>query len=105
MKPTILLESNRFHDGYSIVADNNFYYIKVQSSGNCYFIAPVFRKPSETDELIVESIGDSYIVKHLIPEAEKAKEQKIGSILIDEDAITFLNDFNGRTISTSFKVI
>ena len=104
MKPTILLESNRFHDGYSIVADNNFYYIKVQSSGNCYFIAPVFRKPSETDELIVESIGDSYIVKHLIPEAEKAKEQKIGSILIDEDAITFLNDFNGRTISTSFKV-
>ena len=30
MKPTILLESNRFHDGYSIVADNNFYYIKVQ---------------------------------------------------------------------------
>lgn len=104
MKPIVLLESNRFHDGYSIVADNHFYYIKVLSSGNCYFIAPVFRKPSETDDLIVESIGDSYIVKHLIPEAEKAKEQKIGSILIDEDTITFLNDFNGRTISTSFKV-
>jgi superfamily II DNA or RNA helicase len=104
MKPTILLESNHFYDGYSIVADNNFYFIKVQSSGNCYFIAPVFRKPSETDELIVESIGDSYVVKHLIPEAEKAKEQNIGSILIDEDTITFLKVFNGRSISTSFKV-
>ncbi len=104
MKPATLLESNTFHKDYKIVADNSYYYVKVLSSDNSYFIAPVFRRPSKTDELIIESVGDSYIVKHLIPEAEKAKEQKIGSIKIEENVVTFSIDFNGRTISTSFKV-
>ena len=104
MRPIVLLESNHFHDGYSIVADNSFYYIKVQASGNCYFIAPLLRKPSDTDELIVELKGDTFSIKHLIPEAEKAKEQIIGSILIENNIVTFSKNYNGKIVSTSFMV-
>ena len=104
MRPLVLLESNIFNGGFSIVADNSFYYVKVISSGNCYFIAPVLRKPSETDELMVESKGDAFYIKHFIPEAEKAQEQIIGSVSFDNDIVTFTKEFNGRKISTSFKV-
>lgn len=106
MRPEKLLESSCFHDAYCIVADNSFYYVEAQSSGNCYYIAPVLRKPSENDELQVIENENSYLIKHLIPDAETAKEQTIGSIMFDEDDIvTFTKDFNGKKIVTSFKVI
>lgn len=104
MRPSYLLESNIFHDGISIVADNSFYYVKSKSTGNCYFIAPVARKPSEGDELKVIPEGNSYQIIHYIPEAEKAKEQIIGSILIDKDVVTFSKSFNGRIVKASFMV-
>lgn len=104
VKPASLLESDCFHTGFSIVADQSFYYIKVNASGNCYYIAPVFRKPSESDRLDVISNGSSYLIKHLIPEAEKAKEQVIGSITFEDDIVTFTKDFNGKLIAMSFRV-
>ena len=104
MRPSALLESNDFHDGISIVADNSFYYVKTKATGKCYFIAPVARKPSESDELKVIPEGDSYKIIHYIPEAEKANEQIIGSIKIEEDIVTFSKNFNGRIVSTSFMV-
>ncbi len=105
IKAEALLESACFHKNYCIVADNSFYYVKVLSSGNCYFIAPVARKPSENDELRVVYEESSFIIKHIIPDAETTKEQTIGSITFDEDDIvTFIKDFNGRFITSSFRV-
>lgn len=105
MKVNSLLESTSFNNGFSVVADNNFYYVKVLASGNCYFIAPVARKPSENDELLVIKNKNAYTVKHIIPDAETAKEQAIGSITFDEDDIVmFTKDFNDKIITTSFRV-
>lgn len=105
MKVEALLESESFGKGFRIVADNSFYYLKVLSSGNCYFIAPVARRPSENDELSIANDADFYTIKHFIPDAEAAKEKTIGSISFDgEDIVTFSKDFNGRIIATSFRV-
>ena len=105
LKAIALLESTSFNNGFSIVADNSFYYVKVLSSDNCYFIAPVARKPSENDELLVIKDENTYIIKHIIPDAETAKEQTIGSIMFDEyNIVTFAKDFNGKTITSSFRV-
>lgn len=105
MKAEALLKSDCFHKSYCIVADNSFYYVKVLSTGNCYFIAPVARKPAENDELRVINEDSSFIIKHIIPDAETAKEQTIGSITFDEDDIvTFIKDFNGKLITSSFRI-
>lgn len=104
VKTESLLESMKFDKGFCVVADNSFYYVKVISSSNCYFIAPVARKPSENDELMVTKDGPSYIIKHTIPDAETAKEQTIGSLSFEgDDIVTFAKDFSGRVISSTFK--
>lgn len=104
MKAETLLKSDCFLKNYCIVADNSYYYVKVLSSGNCYFIAPVARKPSENDELRVIYEESSFIIKHIIPDAETAKEQTIGSITFDEDnIITFNKDYKGRLLTSSFR--
>lgn len=104
-KPDALLQSNSFHDAFCIVADNSFYYVKVLSSGNCYYIAPVLRKPSENDELLIMNNVDCYDIKHIIPDAEKADKQIIGSIRIEgENIVTFIRDFGGKKVETSFEV-
>lgn len=104
MKAEALLESTSFHNGFCIVADNSFYYVKVISSGNCYFIAPVVRKPSCNDELLVVKEGGAYILKHILPEAETAKERLICSITFDGDIVTISKDFKGKTVESSMKV-
>ena len=103
--PSVILESNRFNEGFSIVADNSYYYLRVQSSGNCYLITSVVRKPAVIDTLKVEKVNDSYVIIHIIPEAEKGKEKSIGSLLFENDIVSFSRNFNGKIITTSFRVL
>lgn len=105
MKVEGMLRSDIFQKEYCIIADNSFYYVKALSSGNCYFIAPVARKPSENDVLLVSHEANKYVIKHLIPDAETAKEQVIGNLSLEDDNIvTFSKNFNGKIIKSSFKV-
>lgn len=104
MKPNVLLESPVINEYFRVVADNNYYYAKNEKSGNCYFIAPVARRPSEGDKLVI-TYKDMYcVVEHVIPEAETANQQVIGSLLFEDDIATFVKDFNGKKISSSFRV-
>ncbi len=104
MKPNALLESPVVNECFRVVADNSYYYVKNEKSGNCYFIAPVARKPSEDDELMITYKDESYVIEHFIPEAETAKQQVIGSLSFEDDIATFVKDFNGKKITSSFRV-
>lgn len=106
MIPQYSLKSENFADSkYSIVADNSYYYLRSNMSGNCYFIAPVARKPSVKDNLIIREDAGIYTIEHLIPEAEKATLQTIGEISVDEDEIvSFSRYFGSRRTTTKFKV-
>ena len=77
----------------------------VHNSDNCYCIAPVARKPSESDNLQVENVDEEYRIAHIIPEAETANRYEIGTISFEDDIATFSEDFNGRIISKSFLAI
>lgn len=107
MKPSCLLQSRAFDEGrFCIVADNSFYYVKSLLTGNCYYIAPVARKPSETDELLVREDAGLYVIEHVIPEAEKATLQSIGELMIEEgNIITFSQLFGNRKVDSSFEVV
>jgi len=106
MKPSCLLQSIAFDEGrFCIVADNSFYYVKSLLTDNCYYIAPVARKPSESDELLVREDAGHYIIEHVIPEAEKATLQSIGELTFEDNGIvTFSQFFGNRKIDTSFEI-
>lgn len=106
MKPKCLLESLPFSNGLlSVVADNNFYYVKSIATGNCYYIAPVMRKPAESDEIIIRQDAELFIIEHVIPEAEKATIKNIGEIEVEEGGIiNFTQDFGERKIMSTFKI-
>lgn len=107
MHPACSLHSRTFADGkYMIEADNGFYYIKSVASGNSYFIAPVMRKPSENDELIVREDAGIFVVEHIIPDAEKATLRTIGELSIEENGIvTFCQYFGERKITSEFEAL
>lgn len=102
-KPDAALESNNFHERYAVVADNRYYYVRDKRSGNCYYIAPVFRNPSAGDQINVAPEDDSYIIRHYIPEAEKDQDKVVGRLSFDGDVVTFSYSFGSKTISTSFR--
>lgn len=106
MHPKIILESISYRDGkYSFVTDNAFYYIKSQSTGNCYFIAPVARRPSCNDTLSIQEENCHYILEHIIPDAEKINRRLIGELIIEEsNIVTFAQSFGERKIYSSFLV-
>lgn len=106
MHPTCILESHPFAGGaYLISADNGFYYLTSLESGNSYYLAPVARKPSSNDELIVREDAGSYVVEHIIPDAEKATLRSIGEIVFEDlNIVTFVQYFGDRKITSSFKV-
>lgn len=106
MHPNCPLQSRAFADGkYLVEADNGFYYVKSLVSGNSYFIAPVVRKPSEKDELIVREDAGIYTIEHIVPEAEKATLRTIGELSFSENGtVTFCQYFGDRKITSEFEV-
>lgn len=107
MRTNCPLQSQAFADGkYLVEADNGFYYVKSLVSGNSYFIAPVVRKPSEKDELIVREDTGIYTIEHFVPEAEKATLRTIGELSFGEDGIvTFCQYFGDMKITSEFEAL
>lgn len=103
--PTPLLVSSAFADGMlRLVADNSFYYIESTRTGNCYYVAPVARRPADNDEFIIREDAGSFIAEHIIPDAEKATLHTIGEVVIEGSCVTFIQYFRERKITSSFEI-